>query len=468
MGLCRSQAAAFVWRSVAVGLVFMPVWTAAAHAQVRIGTFSVDITIPPGHRCMGILPTKAKQIDDPLQAIGVVLLGTEAPVVVVALDWCEVRNSAYDLWRDKLAQAASTTRERVLVCSLHQHDAPVTDNRAQELLDEVGLHGELFDVDFQAACIEDTAQAIRLAIEGARPVTHIGIGQGQVEDIASNRRVEHADGSVHFDRNSRTEPGSYQATSDPGQIDPWLKSVSFWNGEQELAVLSCYATHPMSNYGKGAVSADFIGNARRRRQVDTPGTLQVYLTGCSGDVTAGKYNDGSLAAKGILADRLYRAMSTAATQTQLSEIPNWTFRKTELTLPFQEEVAFTQEAMTAVLHDPEVTTELRILAAMGLSSLERVQRGEPIDVPCIDFGVAQFVVLPGEAFVGYQLMAQRIKSDSFVMVSGYGECWTGYIPTSQAMAEGFGHGWRWVGPGCEPLVHQALSEVLQPEDMSGR
>lgn len=434
------------------------------HAQVRVGTFAADITIPIGHRCMGVLPTKARQIDDPLQAVGVVLLGDQAPVVVVGLDWCEVRNGAYDLWRDELAKAAGTTRQRVLVCSLHQHDAPVTDNRAQELLDEVGLPKELFDAEFQAACIADTAEALRRAIEQAQPVTHVGLGQAQVEKVASNRRVEHADGSVHFDRYSRSEPDSYQASSPPGEIDPWLKSISFWNGEQQIAVISSYATHPMSAYGQGAVSADFIGQARRRRQLDTPGTLQLYVTGCSGDITAGKYNDGSLAARGLLADRLYRAMSAAAAQTQRHELHEWTFRNAEIVLPFHDGAEFTGEAMQGVLRDAQVTTEQRILAAMGLSSLERVQRGDPIDVPCIDLGVAQLVVLPGEAFVGYQLMAQRLKPRGFVMACGYGECWTGYIPTEQAMNDGFDHGWRWVGPKCEPIIERALASVLNPPD----
>ena len=81
-----------------------------AETPFRLATFSVDITIPIGHRCMGILDTKAQRIDDPLEAKGFVLLGREAPIVFVALDWCEVRNGAYDLWRDTLAAAAETTR----------------------------------------------------------------------------------------------------------------------------------------------------------------------------------------------------------------------------------------------------------------------------------------------------------------------------------------------------------------------
>ncbi len=98
--------------------------------QLRIATFSTDITIPIGHRCMGVLKTKSKQIDDALEAHGLVLLGSGPAVVLVALDWCEVRNGAYDQWRDALANAVNTPRNHVLVCSLHQHDAPVTDSGA--------------------------------------------------------------------------------------------------------------------------------------------------------------------------------------------------------------------------------------------------------------------------------------------------------------------------------------------------
>ena len=102
----------------------------ATAAEFRLATFSADVTIPLGHRCMGILPMKATQIDDPLDAHGFVLLGAERPIVLVALDWCELRNGAYDRWRDVLADAAGTTRERVLVSCLHQHDAPVVDTDA--------------------------------------------------------------------------------------------------------------------------------------------------------------------------------------------------------------------------------------------------------------------------------------------------------------------------------------------------
>src|SRR3954468_20472254 len=97
---------------------------------------------------MGVLPVKSKEIADPLFAHGFVLTGGDKPIVIIAVDWCEIRNGAYDHWRDVLAKAAGTNREHVLLSSLHQHDAPISDLGAENLLAKVGLAGELFDVKF--------------------------------------------------------------------------------------------------------------------------------------------------------------------------------------------------------------------------------------------------------------------------------------------------------------------------------
>ena len=54
-----------------------------------------------------------------------------------------------------------------------------------------------------------------------------------------------------------------------------------------------YAIHPMSYYGEGDVSADFLGLARRRGRRNCPACCRSTSPGCSGNVTAGKYNDGA-------------------------------------------------------------------------------------------------------------------------------------------------------------------------------
>jgi hypothetical protein len=432
--------------------------------KFRLSTFTADVTIPLGHRCMGILPQKSQSIADPLEARGFVLQTPDGALVLAAIDWCEIRNGAYDEWRDSLAKAAGTTRERVLVCALHQHDAPVCDSGAQALLDEVGLKQELYDREFHAACLRDVAKALEGSLAKAQPVTHIGVGRAAVEKIASSRRVVLPNGRIDYNRYSASGGDAFHRDADEGPIDPQLRIISFWHEEKPLAALHCYATHPMSYYGRGEVSADFVGLARRLRQREQPDVFQIYVSGCSGDVTAGKYNDGSQALRGILAERLHRGMQRAWEATQRHELANVAFRSAPLRLEFHDGVAFTRGALEKTLRDAKASESERILAAMSLSSLNRLE--QPIDVPCIDLGDAQIVLLPGESFVGYQLLAQKLREEkkpaSTVMTIGYGECWPGYIPTEAAFDEGFNHDWRWVRRGSEARIKAALEKVLLP------
>ncbi|QDU40515.1 hypothetical protein Mal4_48730 [Maioricimonas rarisocia] len=443
-------------------LLLVAICRPAPGDEYRLATFSADVTIPLGHRCMGILPTKAQRIESPLEARGFVLLGPGKPIVLLAFDWCEIRNDSYDEWRRACAKAAGTDAERVLVSSLHQHDAPVVDSGAQKLLDAVGLQTELFDPAFHDECVRRVTAALTESLEQARPVTHLGLGQARVQKVASNRRVELPDGRVNYSRGSNSGGNAAFAAADDGLIDPNLKTISFWNGDEPLLALHAYATHPMSYYGRGGVSWDFVGIARDRRQRDQLDVLQIYVSGCSGDVTAGKYNDGSPAMRPLLADRLYQAMTKAWEQTERVPLERITVRRTELDLPFHEGDEFRREAMEKVLHNEEVDVRQRILAAMGLASLDRIEQGRGIDVPCVDFGPAQILLLPGESFVGYQLDAQKLRPDSFVMTIGYGECWPGYIPTQAAFDEHFGHSWRWVGPDAPKAMRTALEQVLLP------
>lgn len=428
----------------------------------RIARFSADVTIPLGHRCMGLLPTKSKEIVDPLQAHGFVLTGDSSfdPVVLVAVDWCEIRNEAYDRWRDVIAKAAGTSTERVLVSSLHQHDAPVTDIGAQNLLDRVGLTGELFDFAFHEECVQRVAQAAKDSLNESQPVTHIGTGQAKVEKVASNRRVVLEDGRVSYGRGSRSGGSEFHANAPDGLIDPYLKTISFWNGDTQLAALHGFATHPMSYYGRGGVTYDFVGMARERRRRDDQKVHQIYVSGCSGDVTAGKYNDGSQANRELLANRIYVAMKAAAEATTKHELKSADVRVAKLNLPYRQEDRFQADALLAKIHDEKQTVIQRIHAAMSLSSRMRVVSGSPIDLPVVDLGAAQIVLFPGEAFVGYQLMAQEMKPDRFVLSIGYGECWPGYIPTKACFDDKFEDTWLWVAPGCEQPIQQALKKTL--------
>lgn len=449
-------------RMLIVGWILTAACNAVYPGDPRIAPFSADVTIPLGHRCMGILPTKSLTVDDRLEAHGFVLSGVDKPIVLLALDWCEIRNGAYDEWRDALANAAGTDPARILLSSLHQHDAPVTDSGAQDYLDQVGMSGELYDREFNADCIRRVIAAMKTSMATAIPVTHLGHGQAKVLHVASSRRIISPDGRVSFNRYSSSGGDKFLQGTDEGDIDPLLRTISFWNNDDPILALHSYATHPMSHYGKGAVSADFVGRARRLREQDDKHIAQVYVSGCSGDVTAGKYNDGTPAMRPLLADRLHTAMKTAWAATVKTPLTPAmiSFRNVPLTLPFNDDPEFSRESLMQTLQDAAQPERHRILAAMSLSSLDRIERGQPIDLVCVDFSVARIVLMPGESFVGYQQLAQKLSGDVMTMSIGYGECWPGYIPTQLAFDENFDHDWRWVAKSAAAPLETALRELL--------
>lgn len=438
-----------------------PSKSAAVQKQdFRLAMFSTEVTCPVGHPLLAGLIQPAKKIVDPLYARGLVLLGAGQPLVLCTVDWCEIRNQSYDRWRAALAKAAGTSKERVLLCCLHQHDTPVTDLGAEELLAKVKLGGKMFDPAFEEKCIARTAESLTKSLKQSRKITHLGTGQAKVEKVASNRRVELADGKITYGRGSSSGGNKTFADAPDGVIDPWLKTLSFWDGGQAVAALHCYATHPMSYYGQGGVSGDFVGMARELMQKDNPDVFQLYASGCSGDVTAGKYNDGAPANRPILAQRLVQAMKQAQKATKKVPLEKVDVRHTALALDFRAGPKHTRDALTRVVENGKETDRNRILAAMGLSSMNRVASGHTIDFPCLDFGAAQVILFPGEAFVGYQLLAQQQRPDGFVLSIGYGECWPGYIPSTQAFNDNFDDVWYWVGTKADQQIETALQKIL--------
>lgn len=429
----------------------------------RLAVFSADVTPPVGHPLLAgaTVTPDAKRVDDPLFALGFVLLGGERPVVVCSIDWCEIRNDAYDRWRDALAEAAGTTRERVLVTSIHQHDAPLPDLEAQRILEKHQAKAKIFDLEFHEQCVQRAARALKDSLSKARLVTHLGLGKGKVEKVASNRRFMTRGGKLSFDRSSMSGGKEDQAAAPEGEIDPFLRTLSFWDGDRPVCALHAYAVHPMSYWGTGFVTSDFPGLARKRRQADDAGVHQIYASGASGDVTAGKYNDGNHANRAVLADRLYLGMKAAWQDTKRLPLSKAAFRSAPMLFTPRDTAGFKIAEMTAALSHPMASKQS--LAALGLSARKRFDARQQVDLPVIDFGAAQIVLLPGESYVHFQLLAQKLRPESFVLTMGYGESAAGYVAPDRAWDEGDGNLslWCWNAPKtAEKVVTEALRTTL--------
>jgi hypothetical protein len=457
------------WIAVLGLVVVFACFPSATSAQqqepMRIATFNVDATPPLGSP---VAYAPARSIDDPLSARGIVLLGADRPIVLCAVDWIGIGNGGHDLWREKLAQAAGTTPDRVAVHALHQHDGPRCDFTAEELLAERGLEGKHFDPAFARDTIERAAAAIRQTIQNSQPVTHIGVGQAKVEKVASNRRILGPDGKVKIVRFSKaTNPEAIAAPE--GVIDPYLKLLSFWNGAKPIASITYYATHPQSYYGQGDVTAEFVGIARAMREAELPEVAHVHFNGAGGNIAAGKYNDGSPERRPILAERMAQGMRAAWEATVKTPITaadvDWRVRP--VALPVGDHLNADQ--LQATLDDKKAEVAQRITAASRLAFVSRMNSGHKIELSCLRLGNAYVLHMPGELFVEYQLAAQKMKPDSTVFMAAYGDYGPGYIGTEIAYSQG---GYETsqraskVAPSVERVLMTAVEELLNGEAKS--
>ncbi|MCS6863452.1 MAG: hypothetical protein RMJ56_10565 [Gemmataceae bacterium] len=399
-------------------------------------------------------------VDDPLKALGVVLLGSAQPVVLCAVDWVGLRNEAFRVWRAALAEAAHTTPERVSLHTVHPHNAPFADLEAQKLIDAAKAPPSL-DIRFYQDCVKRSAAAVKASLMHAAKFTHIGTGMAEVKQVASNRRVLGEDGKVKFVRTSATKNPEARAAPE-GLIDPYLRTLSFWDGEKPLAALHFYACHPMSYYGDGRVSADFCGLARQKFHDETK-IFQVYFNGCGGNITAGKYNDGAKENRPILRDRIYTAMVAAWKSTKTQAVRDFAWRFKPVKLPPRNEASFGEEESRKSLADAKASAAKRNNAAFQLAWLKR--HNIPIEVNCLDFhNKVLTLFLPGEAFVEYQLAAQKMRPDAVVQVAAYGDDGPGYIPTAKAYLEGgYEPTVALVGPESEDILLRAMRQLVRAD-----
>lgn len=423
---------------------------------LRISTFDVDATPPVGSYLA--YDKMVNSWDLSLRARGVVISGAGLPVVLCSVDWIGIANDSQDAFKTALADAAGTVPDRVAVHTVHQHDAPVCDFGAEKFLRQAGNEPKSFDGAFARELISRLAVAVKSSLEKSRPFTQIGTGKAEVHEVASNRRIIGPDGKVKATRYSSTRDSALRAEPE-GLIDPMVSLVSFWNGDQPVAVLSYYANHPMSYYRQGVANPDYPGIARFMRQLAVPQALHIHFNGAGGNLTAGKYNDGSRENRGIFAERLADGMRRA-----------WESTKKETVTPDDFSWAFIPVSLPPASHLENLEADIKgkdmVYQTNNLSMLvwlKRMREGKKMNVSCLGIGSVRILHMPGELFVEYQLAAKKMRPDLFVTMAAYGDYGPGYICTAKAYQEG---GYEagdasGVRPEAEGILMDAVRKLLE-------
>ena len=427
--------------------------------DLHVAPFRFEVTPPLGHPCCGGLIKPVEVVDDALEAVGVVLLGAGDPVVLCAVDWTGLLNGAHLAWRTALASAAGTTADRVAVQCVHQHNAPFACLETERIVSAEGDLPHVLDVDFFNRCIEQLRTAVTQALSKARPVSHVGWGQGKIAGVASNRGVDRdAAGRVVTMRGSACRDPKLTALPE-GLIDPFCRTLVFFDGEKKVAALHYYATHPMSYYADGRVTSDFAGLARKQRQRDEPDCLHLYFTGCAGNIAAGKYNDGTTAVRPVLTKRMYDGL--VASEAGLTRVPvkTWTWHMAEILPPPRSSLR--ADDLARQVADKAGSVPDRVRAAYRLAWLRRVGQKVPITLSCLHVGGARLLHLPGEAFIEYQLRAQQLPPDAFVCTAAYGDGGPWYIPVKEEYPnEGYEVSVAFCEPGIDDLLTAGMKRIL--------
>ena len=154
---------------------------------LKVGVFAVDASPPIGSP-LAYDPTEKVALA--LSCRGVVLIGDGKPVVLCAVDWIGIANGGQTEFREALAEAAGTEPGRVVVHTLHQHDAPRL--RLHQRPDDGRARRRRFPGLRREVRPRRDRPRRRVPSGRRRPrpgrSRSSGLGEAKVEQVASNRR----------------------------------------------------------------------------------------------------------------------------------------------------------------------------------------------------------------------------------------------------------------------------------------
>ena len=462
-----------LWLSVIAVWLGLATRLPAGDVALQLATFRVDVTPAVGESpCAGFL-RRVDSIEHPLELRGVIFKSGTQTFVIAAIDFCGISNSSDETLRDALARAAGTSRDRVALQSLHQHSAPVLDLEAVRLLHGPDSAIVRQHLEFTETIAIRATQAIQKVLDSRIKVRRIVCSRALVDRVASNRRVPRGDGTIAVRTSLTREPAVRDAPE--GLIDPWLRTITFHGERGPLVQLHYYSTHPQTFYGDQRISWDCVGMAREQIQQES-GIFQIYFNGCGGNITVGKYNDGTREARRQLADRLMAAMRRSSQsdsvivdfQTESLDTSEIQWQTAALGFQLREDGRFARAAIESQMQQTQ-SWDTRLAAAMFHAFQERLRSGQQGQASRLRIGPLDLLHLPGEPFVEYQLFAQQVGAGvspgSFACVAGYGDCGVWYYGPDAMYREpgGFEQTWSFTGP-CQVSVEEAIKTLLRRTD----
>ncbi|MDX2029123.1 MAG: neutral/alkaline non-lysosomal ceramidase N-terminal domain-containing protein [Blastocatellia bacterium] len=409
-------------RQITLLLILLLVAAIAAEAQsvFRAGAARVDITPAPGFELWGYSNRTgpATATLDPLYARVLVLDDGSRSTAVITLDLGRSFGRAQIARLREQARRAHRVDEVMLIAS-HTHSGPVIEDTYEGRLPE-----------WEERALDRIVAAIGEARSAMVPA-RIGVGMGQAT-IGHNRRVVQSDGSVRMLWRNSTGRQT-------GMIDPTVGVIRVDDlQDNPLAILVNYACHPVV-FGPDNLrySADYPGAMAKLVEAGLSGPstkppICFFLQGAPGDINP-------LLDKTPLAENA-DALKIAVGE-ELGREALRVARQIRPEAPATPEVAFLSEELRF-----RNRWDLDVLQSMiaRVYGAERAKRYQQYVTPEIVTPVTTLVInkqialvgLPGEPFVGLQLLLKQRSPLATTFMCGYTNGYFGYFPTLDAAVSG--------------------------------
>jgi len=376
--------------------------------------------------------------------------GKDSRILIAALDYCVLAHSAYEQLCDVLADASGTSRKRVVIHCVHQHEAPALNFEAMRYQPQYNPTDYQWWPQLLAHCEEQVRKTDQF-----QEAQYVGFAETKVDKFASNRRVKGNDGVIHTRWSCCA---NLKVRSAPeGLIDPMLRTIAFKNNQDEIiAGMSFYACHPQAGTSGEKFSAEAPGNALERLSRRSKNGFQMYLTGAAGNITAGKYSlpDNPEKNVSVLGERLYNAIKRNMRNLQWEAAVNLEWSEVSFKFPFRK---FDRDK----LHEQLNKDPYEVIAAAQLSTLD-CGIEQDYRICMLKIGSSSIVFLPGEVFVEYQLFANsqaKAAGNNFVAVAANCRWDFMYLPLAKNFSEKGGY--ETLSTLCDERIESLIKDSIR-------
>ena len=422
--------------------------TRAAEAEpvFQAGFAETDITPELGmEQPGGYGKSYHRTLHDPCKVRAVVFDDGKTRVALVGIDGIAVHREMVQDARKAIHQRCGIAPEAVLIGASHSHSSgpifgvlPGELDDAPPLVQKLGYEkSTCVDPKYYDHCLQQTIEAVCRA-DAARTPARCGVGIGQEDKVAFNRRFRMKNGLSY----THPRQGNPEIVEPAGPIDPEVGVIGVWDEDGEfLGCVVNYACHATTS--PGGISANWIYYLEQTiRGVMGQEAIVVFLQGCCGDITQvdnlspyafpererwARLVGGCVGAEAV---KVLLSMEPGTLVPLDAKVKVW---QSERRIPSPERV---RRCYELVRKDPKEVgaTEWTFAKEIVLLDYElKQQKLKEVEVQAVQVGPAVFCANEAEAFCQIGLNIKAGSPFPFTFPVELANGCVGYVPSEEAL-----------------------------------